>query len=108
MIFQKENVINDNAFLQLDRTGERNLLLRRLFRRRVIGGKHLPEVLVLSWVKHASKQCQRQAMEDYEEGVKAGIIRRYRHTGEWHVSINPNKLQEALRMIDRGIIGGKV
>jgi hypothetical protein len=71
-----------------------NIILRRLVRRRIYGNKHLPEPIVLSWIKDMGKHNRGLALEAYEEMLRQGIILRFRHTGETHVCVNPHKSKE--------------
>ena len=76
-----------------------HVILRRLKRRKIRGGKHLPEHRVLSWIKPLNRGEQNVARSAYEECVKNGIIRRFPHTGEMHVSINPKRLEDVYKLL---------
>jgi hypothetical protein len=76
----------------------RYIILERLWRRKVVGGRHLPERIVKSWLRGKPADMQ-EVIDGYREAVQSGIIRRFPHTGEIHVSIDPHRVADARRLM---------
>ncbi len=77
-------------------------LLRKLYKNRIIGGKHLPEVLCLKQISHLPKQEQKVIIKDWEWCIKEGLVLTKPKPGERHVFLNPERLQEIIRIINEG------
>jgi len=70
-------------------------LLRMLRTHRIIGGKHTPEKRVLRMINHLPRHDQFNVHVEWEYCIKQlQWIHRMKKTGEWHVSLNPEKLAE--------------
>lgn len=78
---------------------DRFRIARRLFRRNVIGGKHLPESLVLSWARGLPRKERDEVIDEYERMVKDGFMRRFPHTGETHVCLVPAMLPRLRQLL---------
>jgi len=74
-------------------------MLRSLFNKRRIGGKHTEEANLFRRIKHLSRAEQSAIIEDWEKCMKDGFVIRLKKTSEFHVSLNPEKLKEILEMI---------
>lgn len=79
--------------------------LRFLFRRRYIGGKHTPENKFIKRVSRNMRPEDSRAFDkDYKQLINGGfVIRLKKRTGkgsDWHVSLNPEKIDELSEMFD--------
>ena len=74
-------------------------ILRRLFNKKRIGGKHTEEKNCFRWVKNLPPKVRRQVYREWKMCVGGGLVLREIKTGEFHVSLNPRKLGEVLEMI---------
>jgi hypothetical protein len=76
-------------------------LIRWLFHRKIIGGKHTPEEKVIHFLRHCSPEEQTQVKKEWEMCIKQFCwILRMKKTGKQHVSLNPRKLSEIMREIE--------
>ena len=75
-------------------------VLRFLWLRKIIGGKHTPEGRVLKLITHLPSEKQREVVAEWEYCIKQlQWVFRMKKTGEWHVTINPKKLREIVEAI---------
>jgi len=79
-------------------------ILLFLLNKRYIGGKHFPEEkLFVSRTKYLARDEQRKCETELHDLIRSGsILRAKKRTGkgsEWHISLNPHKLQEIYEMI---------
>lgn len=76
-------------------------ILRWMFNRRIIGGKHTPEGRVLQMVHYLPANEQKETLKEYEECIKQRQwISRMKKTGAWHVTLNPDMIDEIAREIE--------
>lgn len=75
-------------------------VLRRLFSKRRIGGKHTEEKSAFRFAKNLSSEEQRQLDEDYKWCINNEWIIMKKSTGEVHISLNPRKLKEISEVIN--------
>ncbi len=71
------------------------MMLRKLLHQRRIGGKHMPEILALKSIQYLPKQEYKDAIKDWEDCIKEGLIIVKQKPNERHVSINPRRYKEA-------------
>ena len=77
----------------------RKIILRKLFRRRVIGGKHTAiEHLTKGLPKHVVGEAK-NAVDDL---IKEGLILSKSTSYGLQVSLNPEKIDEISRIIEEG------
>ena len=77
----------------------RKHILRKLFRHRVIGGKHTAFEHIMSGIPgHAFGEAKKVA----EELIREGLILPKHTSYGLQISINPEKLDEILKMIEEG------
>lgn len=74
-------------------------LLRSLFNKHRIGGRHTEEANLFRRIKHLPRDEQSAIIDDWEDCVRMGLVLRLKKTGEFHVSLNPEKLKEICEMI---------
>ncbi len=74
-------------------------ILQRMVSRRIIGGKHLPETICLSWIKNLPKQEYKQAIWDLEECIKEGLVLTKPKPSQRHFFLNPHKIEEIKKLI---------
>ncbi|MBI2141863.1 hypothetical protein HYU15_00035 [Candidatus Woesearchaeota archaeon] len=75
------------------------IMLSRLLNRRICGGKHMPEVIVKSWIKHLPKQERKDSVRSWEACKKEGLVLFKPKPGEMHVSLNPKRLNQIEEII---------
>ena len=75
----------------------RAIILRKLFRRRIIGEKHTAFEHVISGIP---KHLAGDAKDAAEELVKERLILRKLTNYGLHISLNPERLDEIIRMIE--------
>ncbi len=81
-------------------------LLRKLYSRKIIGGKHTEEKNCLRWLKNLSKSEQKEVYRDWEYCVvQLCWVLRMKKTNENHVSLNPRKLGEIEAFLEGGNYG---
>ncbi len=81
------------------KTSDIKAILRRMFNQKRIGGRHTEEKNCLRCIKYLPRNIQKLVEEDWETCIKNEWILRKKSTGEWHVSLNPEKLSEILNLI---------
>ncbi len=69
-------------------------ILRKMLNQRIIGGKHLPEVLVLRWLKYLPRREHRAALRDWENCIKEGMVIVKPKPSGRHVFLNQKRLKE--------------
>lgn len=74
-------------------------LIRKLYRARCIGGKHLPEVLCFRWIKHLPKHEHKEAMKEWHRCISDGLVLTKQKPNERHVYLNPDRLDEVKNII---------
>jgi hypothetical protein len=79
-------------------------LLSMMLSRRIIGGKHIPERLMIrANTRWHSKQDQREFEKEYQRALnKRLLIRLKKRTwggSEWHISLNPREIEEIRELI---------
>lgn len=79
-------------------------ILLFLLNKRYISGKHFPEQkLFVSRTKYLARDEQRECEAELHDLIKKEyILRAKKRTGkssEWHISLNPGKLQEIYGMV---------
>lgn len=79
---------------------ETKRILKNLFSKRRIGGKHTEEKNCLRWIKDLSPEKHKVVLKEWQECIKENLILKEIKTGEFHVSINPRKLKEIHEIID--------
>lgn len=78
----------------------KTIILRKLFRRRVIGGKHTAiEHLTTGLPKHVVGDAKRAV----EELIKEGLILPKQTSYGLQVSLNPARIDEILRIVEEDI-----
>jgi hypothetical protein len=80
-------------------------LLTTLLNQRKIGGNHIPEKLIISSkTRWLNKDERRDFQREYKELINnQTILRAKKRTGkgfDWHISLNPKSVEEALRIIE--------
>ena len=75
-------------------------ILRRLLDQRRIGGKHIPEVLCLRWIKHLQKKEHKIALKDWGWCIKEGLVVVKPTSSGRHVFLNPRRLREILKLVE--------
>lgn len=75
------------------------IILRKLYRHRIIGGKH---TAVENLTKGLPKHVVGDAKEAVSELIKAGFIIPKRTSYGMQVSLNPEKINEILMLIEGG------
>ena len=79
---------------------ETKRILKNLFGKRRIGGKHTEEKNCLRWIKNLEPEKHKLILKEWQECIKEGFILKEIKTGEFHVSLNPRKLKEIHEIID--------
>ena len=74
-------------------------ILRRLFNQRRIGGKHIPEVICMRWIKNLQKQEHKEAIKDWGYCIKEGLVLTKPKPSGRHVFLNPKRIEEILKLI---------
>ena len=74
-------------------------IIKKLFLKRRIGGKHTEEKNCLRWIKNLPPVKHKEVIREWQECIKEGIVLRSIKTGELHVSLNPRKLKEIHEII---------
>ena len=79
-------------------------IIKYLYTKKIIGAKHTPEQKALkNTIKWQSKQEKKEFEKEYQLIIREEIILRIKkQTGkgtDWHISLNPKKLQEAEEML---------
>jgi|TARA_B100001971_G_C17897879_1_gene386443 hypothetical protein len=74
-------------------------ILRKLFNKKRIGGKHTEEKNCLRWIKNIPPKLQKEVYREWKSCINQGLIIREMKTGEFHVSLNPRKLMEIYKLI---------
>ena len=77
-------------------------ILRRMLNQRRIGGKHIPETIVLRWIKHLSKDDHKKALRDWGWCIKEGLVLTKPKPSDRHVFLNPRRLQEIMILLNKG------
>jgi hypothetical protein len=75
-------------------------ILRKLLHQKIIGGKHTPETYCLRWIKNLQPKQRKVALKDWEWCIKEGLIVRQSKNSEKHISLNPRRLSEILKMVE--------
>ena len=75
-------------------------IIRKLYHKKRIGGKHTEEKNCLKWIKNLSREKHKLVLEEWQECIKEELILREIKTGEFHVSLNPRKLKAIHEIID--------
>lgn len=83
----------------LDISDETKAILRRLFNKKRIGGKHTEEKNCLRWIKNLAPKKHRQVLKDWKKCINEGLVLKSIKTSEFHISLNPRKLKEILELI---------
>ena len=83
------------------------LMLQLLLNRHIIGAKHFPErLLIVSKTKWLSKDERILFEKEYSEIINRGLLLRMKkRTGkgtEWHISLNPEKLNDIYELMNYG------
>lgn len=76
------------------------LIIRRLWNQKRIGGKHIPETLCRSWIKHLPKKEYKEAITDLKRCIKEGIIITKPKPGDRHLFLNPHRIYEIKEIIE--------
>ena len=69
-------------------------IIRKLYRGKCIGEKHLPEVLCLRWIRHLPKHEHKEAMKEWHKCLSEGLVLTKQKPTEKHVYLNPERLGE--------------
>jgi len=72
-------------------------IIRNLFKRRIIGGKHTE---LRNAIKGLPPEKLKQAKKDVKQLITIGYLLSKPSTGELHVSINPKMLGEIYRILE--------
>ncbi|KHO53514.1 MAG: hypothetical protein QT09_C0012G0011 [archaeon GW2011_AR18] len=75
-------------------------ILRKLLNQNRIGGKHIPESLCMSWIKHLQKREHKNAVKDWKWCIKEGMVLTKPKPSDRHVFLNPKKLREIRELIE--------
>ncbi len=75
-------------------------IIRKLYHKKRIGGRHTEEKNCLRWIKDLSPEKHKLVLKEWQECIKEGLILKEIKTGEFHVSINPKKIKEIHEIID--------
>jgi len=79
--------------------GIRAIILKKLYRHRIVGGKHTAFEHVMSGIpKHLAGDAKRAA----DELIKEGIILTKPTSYGLQISLNPERMDEILRIIENG------
>ncbi|MBI4146175.1 hypothetical protein HY489_02445 [Candidatus Woesearchaeota archaeon] len=78
-------------------------MIRCMYSTRRIGGRHTEERNITKRLKHLPREEQKEALEAWENCIRAGVILRKKSTGENHVSLNPRYLRELLALIEEDL-----
>lgn len=84
----------------LELSEETKDILRRLYRKRRIGGKHTEEKNCLRGIKNLKPEIYKLVLKEWQECINEGLILKEIKTGEFHVSLNPRKIKEIHEIID--------
>ncbi|MEK6812555.1 MAG: hypothetical protein AABX86_00365 [Nanoarchaeota archaeon] len=76
------------------------VILRRMLNRDIIGGKHLPERICLSWIKYLPKELHKKAMRDWELCSKNRVVMTKPKPSDRHVFLNPRRLEEIKKLVE--------
>jgi hypothetical protein len=80
-----------------------------MFTKHYIGGRHIPEQqLVVGRIRHLTKEERKQFMREYEEFRETYCIVLMKRTGkgsDWHISLNPHRMQKLREEFDHGNMG---
>ena len=74
-------------------------ILRKMFNNTMIGGKHIPEVLCIRWIRNLPRKEHRKALKDLEICIKEGLILVKPEPSSRHLSLNPRRLDEIKNII---------
>ncbi|GEM_PF-1564389 len=96
-----EKFISEDELPEVQNSGGCAAILRKLVNRRIYGGKHIPERIVKSWIKHLPKQERKDSIRDWESCKKEGLVLLKPKPGEMHASLNPRRLNEIEELIKR-------
>lgn len=84
----------------LELSEETKRILKNLFRKKRIGGKHTEEKNCLRCIKNLEPKKHQLVLKEWEECIQEELILKEIKTGEFHVSLNPRKLKEIHEIID--------
>jgi hypothetical protein len=73
------------------------IILRKLFRRRIIGGKHTALEHVTASIP---KNLHKDAKKDAEKLIKKDLIKKKPTGYGLHISLNPDKLDDILQILE--------
>mgnify|MGYP001568436021 CR=1 FL=1 len=82
-----------------DISEETKNILKKLYNKKRIGGKHTEEKNCLRWIKNLETEKHKLVLREWEACIKEELILRTMKTGELHVSINPRRLKEIHELI---------
>ena len=74
-------------------------ILRKLFNKKRIGGKHTEEKNCFRWIKNIPPKLQKKVYKEWKSCINKRLIIREIKTGEFHISLNPRKLKEIYELI---------
>jgi len=79
--------------------------LTTLLNQRIIGGKHTPEEKIIkSKTRWLDKQEKKEFNKEYKQLINEEIVLKVKkRTGkayDWHISLNPKKVQEIIRWLE--------
>jgi hypothetical protein len=81
--------------------------IESLLTKGIIGHKHAPENIIISRVKNLNKYAQREFWNEYENLIREDYFWRLKkRTGrgsDWHISLNPEKLEELKELMKNEI-----
>ncbi len=75
-------------------------IIRNLYKKRRIGGRHTEEKNSLRRIKNLQPDRHKLVLEEWQKCIKEGLILREIKTGEFHVSLNPRKIKEIHEIMD--------
>ena len=76
-------------------------ILQRMYRQRRIGGRHIPEVICLQWIKNLQKEERKKAIKDWEWCMQEGLVLSKQKPSERHVFLNPARVNEIKQLIKK-------
>ncbi len=73
-------------------------ILRKMLSKNIIGGKHIPELLLFKKIKHLPKEEYNTALRDWEDCIGNGIVFIKQKPSERHASLNPHRIEEIKKL----------
>lgn len=84
----------------LELSEETKEIIRNLYNKKRIGGKHTEEKNCLKIIKNLKPDRHKKIIREWKFSIKEEIVLREIKTGEFHVSLNPRKIKEIHEIMD--------